>query len=563
LRLEPGNEGLRADVINLYVDSDRPEMALAVTAEMPGGLQAINSPELLAGIGRALKLRKRYEEALDLFDRAVRLAPDNARILAERADCFELGGLYEEALADWSAVSHLRDAAFREAGVRAAALEAELGQPDRAWRRLIERSSGLDRSAQEKYFKSALFTINYANEADEAEIFALYREFERRFMQVARLPSRSPSTPEGSQKVRIGYVSGDFRKHSATFFALPLLENHDRDRFEVFAYSTLQVKYEDEWTGRFRGCVDHFVRVAQNDDDTLAMQIANDGIDVLVDLSGHTVGGRLGVFARRPAPVSVTWLGYGYTTGLSTIDWFLADELLVPKGSEQYFSERPWYLNRPYLVYRPDEAAMGECGPLPALERGHVVFGTLSRTIRINDRLLSVWGEILRRVPGSKLHIDNKHVRHPSARKLFLERCLAQGIAEDRLILEYHSPPWDVVRSFDLTLDCFPHNSGTTLFESAFMGVPFVTLADRPSVGRIGSSVAHGLGHPEWVAQTEAEYVEKAVAMVSDLEQLAALRAGLRERMKASPLMDEAGFARSVEQAYLGMCEASRVKAET
>lgn len=561
IRLNPDHEGLRADVVNLYVDSDQPERALAAAAETPGGLNAISSPRLLGAIGRALKLIQRGDEALDVFDRAVKLAPDDVRLLAERADCFEGGGLYDEALADWRKVAGLNDPAFREAGVRAAVLLAHLGQPDRAWREVIEHSSKLDRNAQEKYLKSALFTINYAIEPTSAEIIDLYRNYERRFMQVATLPPRPISVDGESRRLRVGYVSGDFRRHSAAFFALPLFEHFDRDRFEVFAYSTLDPKLEDEWTERFTQCVDHFIRVANVDDDALAQRVASERIDILVDLAGHTVGGRLGVFARRPAPVSVSWLGYGYTTGLSTIDWFLGDEYVVPKGSEPYFAECPWRLERPFLVYRPEEGVMGECGPLPAWSGHGVVLGTLSRTIRINDRVLSVWAEILRRVPGAKLHIDNKHVRHPSARKLFLERCLAQGIAEDRLILEYHSPPWDVLRSFDLTLDCFPHNSGTTLFESAFMGVPFVTLADRPSVGRIGSSVAHGLGHPEWVAQTEAEYVEKAVAMVADLDRLAALRAGLRERMKASPLMDEAGFARSVEEAYLGMCEAARVKA--
>lgn len=561
MRLNPGNEGLRADVVNLYVDSDQAERALAAAAEAPGGLNAISSSRLLGAIGRALKLRQRGDEALDVFDRAVKLAPDDVRLLAERADCFEGGGLYDEALADWRKVAGLNDPAFREAGVRAAVLLAHLGQPDRAWREVIEHSSKLDRSAQEKYLKSALFTINYAIEPTSTEIIDLYRDYERRFMQVPALPPRPISAHGEGRRLRVGYVSGDFRRHSAAFFALPLFEHFDRKRFEVFAYSTLDPRLEDEWTERFTQCVDHFVRVANVDDDALAQRVASEKIDILVDLAGHTVGGRLGVFARRPAPVSVSWLGYGYTTGLSTIDWFLGDEYVVPEGSEPYFAERPWRLERPFLVYRPEEEVMGECGPLPALSRDGVVLGTLSRTIRINDRVLSVWAEILRRVPSAKLHIDNKHVRHPSARKLFLERCLAQGIAEDRLILEYHSPPWDVLRSFDLTLDCFPHNSGTTLFESAFMGVPFVTLADRPSVGRIGSSVAHGLGHPEWVAQTEAEYVEKAVAMVSDLDRLAALRAGLREQMKAGPLMDEAGFARSVEEAYLGMCEAARVKA--
>ncbi len=190
---------------------------------------------------------------------------------------------------------------------------------------------------------------------------------------------------------------------------------------------------------------------------------------------------------------------------------------------------------------------------LPAQDRGFVTFGTLTRSVRINHRTIRVWSQILQRVPGSRLVVDSMNYRDQSMRAALLDKFSAHGIGPERLEIGFHSPPWDVLRGMDIGLDCFPHNSGTTLFESLFMGVPYVTLAGRPSVGRLGSSILHGVGHPEWIARSEDEYVDIAVALASDLPTLAALRAGLRAQMQASALMDEPGFARKVEAAYREM----------
>jgi predicted O-linked N-acetylglucosamine transferase (SPINDLY family) len=289
-------------------------------------------------------------------------------------------------------------------------------------------------------------------------------------------------------------------------------------------------------------------------DDALAERIREDGIDVLVDLAGQTKGNRLLVFARKPAPVSVSWLGYGYTTGVSAIDYLLTDEASAPPGSEHLFAEAPWRLATPGYAYRPAEG-MGEVNGLPALERGHVTFGTLTRSVRINHRVVRVWAEILKRLPDARLVIDSVHYHDELQRQAMVKRFSEEGVAASRLDIGFHTPPWDVLRGMDIGLDCFPHNSGTTLFESLYLGVPFVTLAGRPSVGRLGSSILEGVGHPEWITHSEEEYIEKAVALASDLPALAAIRAGLRGQMQASALMDEAGFARKVEAAYRAMFE--------
>ena len=347
----------------------------------------------------------------------------------------------------------------------------------------------------------------------------------------------------------MGYVSPDFCNHSCRHFIEPLLAHHDKSVVEVFAYA--DVALEDQVSARMKSHVAHWVPTVGMDDAQMAERIRADGIDILVDLAGHTRGNRLLVFARKPAPVSVSTLGFGYTTGLSAIDWFLTDPFALPEGFEHLFSERPWRLSQ-CLVYRPAEG-MGEVSALPALKNGHITFGTLTRAVRINHRSVRVWSEILRRVPGARLRIDSGNFKDAALCRILAEKFAAHGIAKERLEMGFHSPPWDVLREIDIGLDCFPHNSGTTLFESLYMGVPFITLAGRPSVGRLGSSILAHAGHPQWIAQSESEYIDTAVALAADLPRLAAVRARLRSQMQESALMDEPGHVRNLEAAYREM----------
>lgn len=399
-----------------------------------------------------------------------------------------------------------------------------------------------------------LFVANYLPDVSPERVFAYYREHEQRLfgaIEARTAPHRN--SPDPRRRLRVGYVSPDFRSHAVAFFLEPLLANHDRGQVEVFAYA--EVGREDIVTERMRSIVDHWRTTIGMTDEMLARQIEADGIDVLVDLAGHTVGNRLGAFVRKPAPVSVSWLGYGYTTGLSAIDYFLADQVTAPPGSEPLFAERVWRLPVPPFVYRPP-ASTGSVGPLPALRGRGVTFGSLTRAVRLNDRVLHAWAALLKRVPGSRLALDSQSFDDKFTRDSFAERFARLGIERKRLVMGYHTPPWDTLRGVDIGLDCFPHNSGTTLFDTLFMGIPFVTLAGRPSVGRIGSSVLEGIGCGQWIAQSEEEYVDKAAALASDPVALSRWRETLRGRLQASPLMDERGFARHLEAAYREMWHA-------
>jgi predicted O-linked N-acetylglucosamine transferase (SPINDLY family) len=412
----------------------------------------------------------------------------------------------------------------------------------------------------EDTYGNYLFGLNYNHEKSAEEIFEAYREYDRRFA-LPLLPSTLlyANNRNPHRRLKIGYVSPDFKHHAARNFLEPLLKHHDSAAVEVYAYAEL--KKEDTITQSYKRYIDHWVPTIGMSDETLAKRIQNDEIDILIELAGHTAGNRLSVFARKPAPVSVSWLGYGYTTGLTAIDYYLTDEISVPEGSEHLFSEKPWKIESPSYAYSPPEGT-GEVNTLPALTNNFITFGTLTRSIRINPRTIRVWSELLKRIPNAKLIINSGDFRELESQKLLAERFHEYGVEKERLEIGFHTPPWDVLRRMDIGLDCFPHNSGTTLFETLYMGVPYVTLADRVSVGRIGSAILHGIGHDEWIARTEEEYIEKLVVLSSDLPALAKIRQELRDEMLNSPLMDGAGFARKVEKAYQAMfqqwCETSR-----
>ncbi|CAN7645524.1 tetratricopeptide repeat protein [Acidovorax sp. LjRoot118] len=411
-----------------------------------------------------------------------------------------------------------------------------------------------DRQIWSKWF----FVLNNHPDKTAEDIFAEYQAFQVRFQPAGQEALQAPVPAGGGTakpRIHIGYVSADFTPHAVRHFLMPLLAHHDRTFFEVSAFAGMAGP--DAVWAPYRNLVEHWHFTKGMTAPEVAALVREKGVDVLVDLSGHTAGNRLDVFALKPAPVSVSWMGFGSTTGLGAIDFYLSDAQALPEQDAPFFAEKPWRMDRPYLAYRP-ATGMGEVGGLPALAKGHVTFASLSRAIRFNEGLLAAWAHILERVPGSRLVLDCKNMQDAGFARRIEARFAALGIDASRIECGFHSPPWDVLRQVDITLDCFPHNSGTTLIESLYMGVPYVTLSGRPGVGRLGAAVLHGAGHAEWVAATEQEYVEKAVALASNLPALAALRADLRMQMEQGPLMDEAGFARAVEGAYVGMLAQAR-----
>ena len=401
---------------------------------------------------------------------------------------------------------------------------------------------------------SLLFTLNYDAKLSAEEIFAEYRRFDDLISSTIPGTYSHETRPSiAGRRIRIGFVSGDFRNHACAYFVDPLFRHLDRNRFELFAYSTK--KEVDDATTRMRGQFDHWADVGQLDEPLLAKQIVDDAIDVLVDLAGHTDGNRLSVFAMKAAPIQISYLGFGYTTGLAAMDYFIGDETLLPEGAEALFSEKLVRLPRPMFCYDP-MMTTPDIGPSPAERNGFVTFGSLTRLIRMNDEVLTTWRDLLLAVPDSRLLIDSNPFSDAETRDFFQKRIEKLGLPVERVTLRCSKPHWPAYNDIDITLDCWPHNIGTTAIESLWMGVPVLSRRHRPSVGRVASVFNHAVGLDDWSVETNEAFIARGVAVARDIAGLAALRKGLRNRVLASPLADHAGFTRAFEDAVQGMVEA-------
>jgi protein O-GlcNAc transferase len=468
-----------------------------------------NSPSLWNNLGNILSSGKRLKEALAAFRKTAELDPN-----------------YEPVL------------------VNLAGVESHFGNLDRS----IELLRGaLDVPGATT---NLLFFANYHPDWSGEQVFSLYKEVTQRYP--ARQYFHYDNERTLKRRLRIGYMSPDFRHHVCAIFIDPLLSQHDHQQFEIFAYSL--VRREDTVTERFIGHVDHWRHCVGLSDQTIAEQIRADGIDILVDLAGHTGSSRLQVFALKPAPVQVSWwMGFAFGTGLEQVDYFLADEQMLPPGCESSFAEQLWRMPAPAVAYVPPERMDVDIGELPALRNGYVTFGSLTRPVRLNHLVIRVWSELLKRVPGARLMLDSSSFSDESLCQYYFEQFAAHGIEAERLVLGFTSPATAALSQMDIALDCFPHNSGTTLYESLYMGLPVVSLRDRPSMGRVGALILHGMGRDEWIANTEQEYLDKLVALANDVPALAKIRAGLRDEMLASKLCDAADFTLRMELTYRQM----------
>ncbi|MFN7194452.1 MAG: hypothetical protein ACK5U4_23700, partial [Rhodospirillales bacterium] len=322
-----------------------------------------------------------------------------------------------------------------------------------------------------------------------------------------------------------------------------------------FAYAS--VARPDAGTAALRPLFQNWRDASALDDAALLDAIRRDGIDVLVDLAGHTAATRLKLFARRAAPVQVTWLGYGGTTGVPEMDYYLGDAQMLPPGAEAALTEKPWRLPRACFAYDPP-TDMPDPGPLPAWAEGYVTFASFSRLVRLNDDVIAAWARILGAVPRSRLFLNALAFVDVGAVARMQARFARYGIAPERLELRYTRPQpktWDAYRTVDIALDPFAHNGGVTSFEALWMGAPLVSLRARPPLGRYGDCLLSALNLADWCTDTLDAYVARAIAAAHDLDRLAALREGMRIRMRASALCDGPGLAAAMDAAFLKMRE--------
>ena len=484
-------------------------------------------PEAREILGQALLAQQRTAEAREQLNEALRLRPDYA------AAHHNLGRLCVEEGLLAEAARHYRTA-----------LACKLAP---------ETQTNL------------LYLLNYLPGTDPGNHFAEHRRWSEWFEQPLRhawRPAVNEAAPD--RRLRIGYVSPDLRDHPVSAFIEPILRLHHPEQFETFCYAN--VKAPDAVTQRLRGLASQWRDIHGWEPDQAAELVRQDGIDILVDLAGHTTNHSLLVFARKPAPVQVTWIGYPNTTGLEAMDYRLTDAVCDPPGqTEQWHSERLWRLPETFSCYcAPLESPA--VGPLPALANGYITFGCFNNYCKVSDPTIEVWAQLLREMPTARLLMKSQGLGNPQTAGRLRDRLVRAGVRAEQIELrgaglskEQHMGLYHRV---DVSLDPFPYNGTTTTCDALWMGVPVVTLAGKTHVARVGLDLVTHLGFPEWGVATRDAYVAKCRELTSDLPTLAGLRLGLREQMRRSPICDGPQFISGLEAAFRSMwrqwCERQR-----
>jgi len=401
-----------------------------------------------------------------------------------------------------------------------------------------------------------LLVLNYLPDLSPVEVFAEHRRWAQRYAALLRQswPAHDNNFSP-NRRVRLGYVSADFINHSVAYFFEPVLTARDRQQFEVFCYS--DVECPDRVTERLRASADHWRDVAGQTDQEVAKRVREDRIDILIDLAGHTARHRLLVFARKPAPVQVTWLGYPNTTGLDAIDYRVTEAVCDPVGrSEADYAEHLLRLPETFLCYRPSDDSP-PVSQLPALADGSVTFGCFNNLAKVTTPVLDLWTQLLRELPTARLLLRSRGLTDPETVTRLREHFARGGVVSERL--EFSGEELSVSQHLscyhrvDIALDTFPYNGTTTTCEALWMGVPVVTLAGQTHAARVGASLLTHLGSPEWVAEAPEAYLDQCRQLAADLTHLAQIRRQLRARMWESPLCDAPRFVRHFEHALRGM----------
>jgi len=466
-------------------------------------------------LGRLSRSKGQISQALEYYQQAVRLSPGSRELWTTWADCLIKAGHGQEGLEILEGVA--------------------TDKPDRV--------------NDSKY----LWHLHQSPELDQQILFEAHRKWGQRYAPSAPVRTRHGNSPDPGRRLRIGYISPDFCGHSVAFFFESLLAEHDARQVETFGYG--QVYAPDEVTDRLRSRFDHYMTICSLDDRAVADRIRADGIDILVDLAGHTGDNRLGVLACKPAPVQISYLGYPDTTGMSQVDFRFTDQWADLPSSQRYHTERLWFLDSGFICYRPPGFAPA-VGPLPLLQKGHVTFGSFNNNFKINGYVLEIWSRILKAVPQARLLLKFNGGDDPGVQAYYAARFQALGVPSERIQILGRRPVLEHFACYnqvDMALDTYPYHGTTTTCEALWMGVPTVSLIGSHHASRVGLSLLTRVGLEVFTASTAEEYITKAVAFASQRDHLATIRRSARAMMLNSPLCDGKAYARGVEAAYRQM----------
>lgn len=511
-------------------------------------------------LAQAYQSTKQNDEALECLNTAIKLNPGDAIAYNNLGGHLLSIHHHQEAIETLQksiALDRQQDAAFTNLGLCA----MKLGKYQEAVH-FFQQAIKLN-PRQIQYTKSLLFCLCFDRVAFSNTYLNAAHQFDALLQSRATPYKEWPLTHNTTTPLRVGFVSGDLRQHPVGYFLESILQHINSSKISLFAYNTQP--YEDDLTLKIRPYFAQWASIFPLNDAQAAQQIHNDGIHILIDLSGYTGGSRLPMFAYKPAPVQLSWLGYFASTGLSFIDYFLADPPSVPPHHRSQFTETVWYLPHTRLCFTPPSSDTAQAvSPLPALTHGFVTFGCFQSYGKINHTMLKLWASILQQCPNSRMIFKNSAMQDSLSKKEFISRLLDVNIPLERVVLEDISSRHLYLAAYsqvDFMLDTFPYPGGTTTCEALWMGVPTVTLAGNTLLERQGMSMLTCVGLNDWIAYDEDDYIQKAVSHAHDLSALNILRLTLREKMRISPLVDAPRFANDFENALHEMWHDKSLKA--
>ena len=499
------------------------------------------NPITLNHIGVFFISEAQYEKAIKIFLIALQIDPKNNVIRLNLASAYREIGDYQLSLGELDLIiATMPD--FAEAHVNKGLIlmyrrEYELAEQQFKLAFNLNKELLVSRS-------NFLYCSNYNPNISSEDLFSRYKEYNssdsnRRLSGVNKKRHR-----KFGSKLRLGYISPDFRNSSAAFFILPILRNHNRNHFKIIGFGNTRTG--DHINKEIIKLFDEYFVLDGLPDSRIESLIKGCDIDFLIDLAGHSAGNYLRVLRNKPAKIQASTLGFGYTTGLESIDFFIADSNQLPDQAEKFYSEKLMRITAPIPYTFPPSG--GAVKPSPAKSNGFVTFGCLSRSLRLNDFVIGTWARILRLIPTAKLLINCRDFRNSFEQEILQNQFEALGVDKSRLSIGYNSPPWELYDSIDISLDCFPHNSGTTLIEGIFKGVPFITLCGELSMQRIGFSILTRLSLDELVAFDVNQYVDIATRLASNLEKLEFWRSELNSRANEVFSKNCASFVQEVEE---------------
>jgi protein O-GlcNAc transferase len=508
-----------------------------------------NSFNTYNNLGLVFQAKGQLDDAITSFQKALQLNPSFVASYNNLGNAFQAKGQLDDAITSFQKALQLNPEYFG-AYNNLGNIYRDKGQIDDAevWFRKAIRINPAYSDAD----SNLLLTMQYNVCHDIHTIYLEHLNFSKKYAEpLASTISTHTNEHSLTRRLRIGYVSPDFRRHPVAYFIEAVIIAHDRIFFEVFCYSNSLE--DDEVTKRLKEHANQWRDITGMSDRKVTELIRKDGIDILVDLAGHTANNRILVFAQKPAPIQISWIGYLATTGLSTMDYKIVDNYTDPPGkTDHFYTEKLMRLPESFLCYLPDRESP-EVIHLPALSTGHITFGSFNNFAKITSEVFTIWAEILNELPDSHLLLKGKSFHDRTTCDYAINMFARRGIAAERIALQSPDPSPKHLQSYnlvDIGLDTFPFNGATTTCEALWMGVPVITLAGIAYHSSVGISILSNVGLAELVAKTPDEYVSIAVNLVKDLQRLKSIRENLRDMMTLSPLCEAKRFTENLEMCY-------------